>query len=177
MGKSLKDIVGGVSPTSAEAIELNLAKMVFLEKTICENGVPASEVAKVLTDGIMPPEATETIIKEIQDKLVDEYKPADVEHTVAVYNNLKFKSNIPTEVIEYVDKSLIQVRCSLEDVADNMISSLSARGEKTNRIISQVTEPLQKTGATAHVVATTLMPPCMELTGEKETALVRIIGR
>merc|ERR1719228_1199329 len=203
--KNLKEIVGGVSPKSAEAIELNLAratksgglkkedigralmalkaisllgvdpvklaKMVFLEKTICENGVPASEVARVLTDGIMPPEATETIIKEVQDKLLDEYKPADV------YNNLKFKSNIPTEVIEYVDKSLIQVRCSLEDVTDNMISSLAARGEKTGRIVGLVTETLQKTGATAHVVAATLMPPCVELTGEKETALVRIIGR
>lgn len=209
--KSLKDIVSGVSPTSAEAIELNLAratksgglkkedigrslmalkaisllgvdpvklaKMVFLEKTICENGVPASEVARVLTDGVMPPEATESLISEVSDKLTEEIKPADVDNSVAVYNNLKFKSNIPTEVIEYVDKSLIQVRCSLEDVADNMISSLSARGEKTARIIGQVTETLQKTGATAHVVATTLMPPCLELTGEKETALVRIIGR
>jgi len=209
--KNLKDIVGGVSPNSPEAIELNLAratksgglkkddigralmafkaitllgiepptlaKIMFMEKTICENGVPGSEVGRVLSDGVMPAEATQMLIDEVKDKLGEESKPNDIEHTVNVYNNLKFKSNIPTEVIEFVDKSLIQVRCSLEDVADNMISSLSARGEKTSRIVGQVTEMLKKTGATAHVTATTLMPPLVDLTGEKEVVLTKTIAR
>ena len=80
--KNLKDVVGGVSPNSQEAIELNLAratksgglkkddvgranialkaisalnvdpvalaKILFMEKTICDNGVPAAEVARVI---------------------------------------------------------------------------------------------------------------------------------
>jgi len=74
-------------------------------------------------------------------------------------------------------KDFTAVRCSLEDVADNMISSLCARGEKTARIIGQVTETLKKTGATAHVVASTMMPPLAEMTGENETSLIRVIGR
>merc|ERR1711874_827398 len=82
-----------------------------------------------------------------------------------------------TEGIEYVDKPLIQVRCSLEDVADNMISSLCARGEKTNNVIAKVAETLKNTGATATVVATTMITPILEMTGEKETALCRVIGR
>jgi len=210
--KNLKDIVGGVSPTSPEAIELNLAraikagglkkddigralmalkavtvlgidlvklsKIIFLEKTICESGVPASEVARVLNDGLMPPEAISALVSSVAPKLnEDGCKPADVDGSVTLYNNLKFKSNIPTEIIEFVDKTLIQVRCSLEDVADNMISSLCARGEKTARIIGQVTETLKNTGATAHVVATTLMPPLVEMTGESEASLIRTIAR
>jgi len=210
--KNLKDIVGGVSPTSPEAIELNLAraikagglkkedigrallalkavavlgidpvklsKIIFLEKTICESGVPASEVARVLNDGLMPPEAIAGLVGTVAPKLdEDGCKSADVDASVALYNNLKFKSNIPTEIIEFVDKTLIQVRCSLEDVADNMISSLCARGEKTARIIGQVTETLKNTGATAHVVATTLMPPLVEMTGETEASLIRTIAR
>merc|ERR1719348_2278407 len=209
--KNLKEIVGGVSPNSPEAIELNLAratksgglkkddigralvalkairllgvdevqlaKVMFLEKTICENGVPGGEVGRVLNDGMMPPEATATLANEASEKLAEDVSAADVEVSVKVYNNLKFKSNIPTEVIEYVDKSLIQVRCSLEDVADNMISSLTARGEKTSRIISQVTEMLKKTGATASVTGTTMMSPLMDLTGENECQLVRTIAR
>jgi len=210
--KNLKDIVGGVSPTSPEAIELNLAraikagglkkddigralialkavaalgidpvklsKIIFLEKTICESGVPASEVARVLNDGLMPPEAIQGLVGTVAPKLdEDGCKAADVDSSVALYNNLKFKSNIPTEIIEFVDKTLIQVRCSLEDVADNMISSLCARGEKTARIIGQVTETLKNTGATAHVVATTLMPPLVEMTGESEASLIRTISR
>jgi len=209
--KNLKDIVGGVSPNSPEAIELNLAratksgglkkddigralmafkaitqlgidpptlaKIMFMEKTICENGVPGSEVGRVLTDGVMPIEATQMIIDEVKDKLGEDTKPADIDLSVNVYNNLKFKSNIPTEVIEFVDKSLIQTRCSLEDVADNMISSLAARGEKTSRIVGQVTEMIKKTGATATTAATTLMPPLVDLTGEKEVVLTRTIAR
>merc|ERR1719309_1270064 len=58
-----------------------------------------------------------------------------------------------------------------------MISSLSARGEKTSRIIGSVTEMLKKTGATASVTATTLMPPLVDLTGEKEVVLTRTIAR
>jgi len=209
--KALKDIVGGCSPNSPEAIELNLAravksgglknedigraliafkaicalgidpptlaKVMFLEKTICENGVPGSEVGRVLSDGVMPTEATMTLVNEAKDKLVEDHKPADIENTINVYNNLKFKSNIPTEVIEFVDKSLIQVRCSLEDVADNMISSLQARGEKQSRIIGQVTEMLKKTGATAHTTATTLLPPLVDLTGETEVTLTKTVAR
>merc|ERR1719297_711804 len=154
-----------------------LAKIMFMEKTICENGVPGSEVGRVLSDGVMPAEATQMLIDEVKDKLGEESKPNDIEHTVNVYNNLKFKSNIPTEVIEFVDKSLIQVRCSLEDVADNMISSLQARGEKTSRITSQVTEMLKKTGANAHVTATTLLPPLCDLTGDAEVVLTRVVAR
>merc|ERR1719477_574332 len=210
--KNLKDIVGGVPPTSPEAIELNLAraikagglkkddigralialkavtvlgidlvklsKIIFLEKTICESGVPASEVARVLNDGLMPAEAISALVSSVAPKLnEDGCKPSDVDGSVTLYNNLKFKSNIPTEIIEFVDKTLIQVRCSLEDVADNMISSLSARGEKTSRIVSSVTEMLKKTGATAHVTATTLMPPLVELTGEQEVVLTKTVAR
>ena len=153
-----------------------LAKVMFLEKTVCENGAPGSEVGRVLSDGVMPPEATAALVNEVRESLGVDHKPDDIETTVNFYNNLKFKSNIPTEVIEFVDKSLIQTRCSLEDVADNMISSLQARGEKQSRIINQVTEMLKKTGATAAVTATTLLPPLVDLTGDTEIVLTRVVA-
>jgi len=156
---------------------MSLAKIMFLEKDICGGGVPGSEVGRVLTDGIMPPEATQSLVNEVVDLIDQEQKPADIEATVNLYNNLKFKSNIPSEVIEFVDKSLIQVRCSLEDVTDNMISSLAARGEKQSRIVNQVTDMLKKTGATALVTATTMMAPLVELTGDREVDLTRTISR
>ena len=154
-----------------------LAKVMFLEKDVCSNGVPGSEVGRVLSDGVMPAEATVSMVNEVRDLIDQEQKPADIEATVNLYNNLKFKSNIPSEVIEYVDKSLIQVRCSLEDVTDNMISSLQARGEKQSRIVSQVTDMLKKTGATALVTATTMLPPLVELTGDQEVVLTKVISR
>merc|ERR1719225_112130 len=132
-----------------------LAKVMFLEKDICGGGVPGSEVGRVLSDGVMPPEATQSLVNEVIDLIDQEQKPADIEATVNLYNNLKFKSNIPSEVIEFVDKSLIQVRCSLEDVTDM----------------------LKKTGATALVTATTMMAPLVEFTGDREIDLTRVISR
>ena len=153
-----------------------LAKVMFLEKTVCENGVPGSEVGRVLSDGVMPAEATNAMVADVRDLITEEHKPVDIENTVDFYNNLKFKSNIPTDIIEFVDKSMIQNRCSLEDVADNMVSSLQARGEKPSRIISQVTEMLKKTGATAAVTATTMLPPLVDLTGDTEIVLTRVVA-
>ena len=86
-----------------------LAKVMFLEKTVCENGVPGSEVGRVLSDGVMPHEAVTSLVEEVKAAMDTEHKADDIETTVNLYNNLKFKSNIPTEVIEFVDKSLIQV--------------------------------------------------------------------
>merc|ERR1719195_787531 len=154
-----------------------LAKVMFLEKEVCSNGAPGSEVGRVLSDGVMPHEAVTSLVEEVKAAMDTEHKADDIETTVNLYNNLKFKSNIPTEVIEFVDKSLIQVRCSLEDVADNMISSLQARGEKQSRIVGQVTEMLKKTGATCQVTATTLLPPLVDLTGEREIVLTKVVAR
>jgi len=209
--KNLKDTIGGVSPNSQEAIELNLAratksagltkdavgranmalkcasllgidpaqlaKVMFLEKAVCENGVPAVEVARVLSDGLMPPEATASLVDEIKDRMTEVIKPNDVDDTTKIYNNLKMKANILTDVIEYVDKTLIQVRCSLEDVADNMISNLKARGEKDMRITYEVTDTLKKTGASASVVSATIMPPLKDMTGKSESELTKIVAK
>jgi len=209
--KNLKDITGGCSPNSQEAIELNLAratksgglkkddigraslalkavsllgvdpvhvaKVLFLEKTICANGVPAVEVARVLSDGLMPAEACQGLIDEVKGRLVEDHKAADIDSNVRVYNNLKFKSNLLEDVVDYVDKTLIQVRCSLEDVADNMIGTMRARGEKDMKITLDVIETLKKTGASASVVGATVLPPLRDLTNKKDTELTKIIGR
>jgi len=209
--KNLKDTIGGVSPNSQEAIELNLAratksaglkkedigkalialkavnllevdpqqlaKVMFLEKAICENGVPAVEVARVLSDGLMPPEATQSMVDGVKDRLLEVQKPNDSDELTKVYNNLKMKANIMTETIEWVDKTLIQVRCSMEDVADNMISQMKARGEKDMKITYEVTSTLKKTGASASVVSATIMPPLRDMTGKADTELTKLIGR
>ena len=70
-----------------------------------------------------------------------------------------------------------QVRCSLEDVADNMISTMRARGEKDMKITLDVIETLKKTGASASVVGATVLPPLRELTNKKDTELTKVIGR
>ena len=69
------------------------------------------------------------------------------------------------------------MRCSLEDVADNMFSTMRARGEKEMKIVRDVTETLKKTGASASVVGATILPPLKELTGKREVELTRVIGR
>lgn len=185
---------------------IKLSKIVFLEKMTCENGVPATEVARVLTDGVMPPAAMNALIKEMTPKLDEPVTGKDVEGMVSVYNNLKLKTNIPTEIIEFVEKNLIQVIKQLFVCLPHFATSgsvfsggcrrqhdfvaLCSWGEagryhwkgagsppKIICFFFQLAETMKATGATACVAATTLMPPLVEMTGEKEPALCRIIGR
>ena len=78
-------------------------------KTIAENGVPSVEIARVLSDGVMPKELTDVLIPQVLDACSKDLAPPDVDAFVNLYDNLRLKSNIPLEVIEHVDNTLIQV--------------------------------------------------------------------
>ena len=87
-----------------------LAQVVNIMKTIADNGVPAVEIARVLSDGLMPKEMIELVTEKVFAELEKDIQPSDVDLHVKVYDNLKLKANIPQDVIEYIDNKLIQVR-------------------------------------------------------------------
>ena len=121
------------------------------------NGVPAVEIARVLADAAMPPEVHKVLEPVAEQELSKTFNEKDVDIFVKLYDNLKLKANIPEDVIEHIDKTLIQVRCSLEDVADNMVGSQLARGEKEPQVVRNLCETLSKTGASCEIVGTTMM--------------------
>ena len=86
-----------------------LAQVVNIMKTIADNGVPAVEIARVLSDGLMPKEMIDLVAEKVFAALEKDIQPADVDLHVKVYDNLKLKANIPQDVIEYIDNKLIQV--------------------------------------------------------------------
>lgn len=154
-----------------------LAQVINIMKTVAENGVPAVEIARVLNDGMIPPEMTEHLAKQAIDALVKDFAPADVDCFVNLYDNLRLKSNIPLDVIEHIDNTLIQVRCSLEDVADNMVSSQLARGEKEAMVIRALCETLARTGSSPEIVATTMMAALKKVVARTESDIMKDIGR
>eukprot|EP00096_Caligus_rogercresseyi_P009361 TRINITY_DN316_c0_g2_i1.p2 TRINITY_DN316_c0_g2~~TRINITY_DN316_c0_g2_i1.p2 ORF type:complete len:1031 (-),score=293.92 TRINITY_DN316_c0_g2_i1:292-3384(-) len=209
--KSMKEILTGASPTSPEAIELNLARatkaaglnrgeltrvllaqrtmstlgvdptllsqVLNIEKVIADNGVPAVEIARVLTDGGVPKEAHAKLVEMTLAGLQKEYCAADVEAFIKLYDGLKLKSNVPEETIEHIDKTLIQVRCSLEDVADNTVSSMCARGEKDSVIVRNLCETLKDTGASVQIVGTTMMGSLVKVLPKPEPEIMKDTGR
>ena len=92
----------GVDPKS-------FAQIINIMKTIAENGVPSVEIARVLQDGVMPKELTDVLIPNVLEACGKDLAPPDVDAFVNLYDNLRLKSNIPLEVIEHVDNTLIQV--------------------------------------------------------------------
>ena len=154
-----------------------LAQVINIMKTVADNGVPAVEIARVLNDGMMPMEITEHLTKQAVEALAKDFAPADVDAYVNLYDNLRLKSNIPLDVIEHIDNSLIQVRCSLEDVADNMVSSQLARGEKETMVIRALCETLSKTGSSPEIVATTMMAALRRAVQRSECDIMKDIGR
>ncbi|QQP51689.1 Uncharacterized protein FKW44_013123, partial [Caligus rogercresseyi] len=160
----------GVDPTL-------LSQVLNIEKVIADNGVPAVEIARVLTDGGVPKEAHAKLVEMTLAGLQKEYCAADVEAFIKLYDGLKLKSNVPEETIEHIDKTLIQVRCSLEDVADNTVSSMCARGEKDSVIVRNLCETLKDTGASVQIVGTTMMGSLVKVLPKPEPEIMKDTGR
>merc|ERR1719225_597129 len=154
-----------------------LAQVVNIMKTIADNGVPAVEIARVLSDGLMPKEMIDLVAEKVFAALEKDIQPADVDLHVKVYDNLKLKANIPQDVIEYIDNKLIQVRCSLEDVADNLVCAQLARGEKEGQVIRSLCSTLQNTGSCPEIVATTMMASLRRVLEKQECDIMKDIGR
>ena len=86
-----------------------LAQIINIMKNVSENGVPAVEIARVFNDGIMPPEMVEYLATQALEAVAQDITPVDVDAHVQLYDNLRLKSNIPLEVIEFVENKLVQV--------------------------------------------------------------------
>jgi len=155
----------------------SLAQIINMMKLVAENGVPSVEIARVLSDGVMPKELTDVLIPQILDALSKDLAPPDVDAWVNVYDNLRLKANIPLEVIEHIDNTLIQVRCSLEDVADNLVCGQIARGEKDANVIRALCDTLIKTGASPEIVATTMMAALKRVLDKGQCDIMKDIGR
>jgi hypothetical protein len=65
----------------------------------------------------------------------------------------------------------------LEDVADNMVSSQLARGEKETMVIRALCETLSKTGSSPEIVATTMMAALRRAVQRSECDIMKDIGR
>ena len=144
---------------------------------IANNGVPAVEIARVLADGTMPAEVIQALEALAEPELSKPVNANDVDCFVKLYDNIKLKANIPEDVIEHIDKTLIQVRCSLEDVADNMVGSQLARGEKEAQVVRNLTSTLQKTGASCEIVGTTMMGSLKKVLTKPECDIMKDVGR
>ena len=86
------------------------AQVMIMQKVTSSNGVPAMEIGRVLADGADS--------KALFDNLADaaeagiaapEFKGTDVEPFVKAYENLGLKHNRRDDIIEHIDRDLIQV--------------------------------------------------------------------
>ncbi len=154
-----------------------MAQVINIQKTVAENGVPAAEIARVLNDAGMPKDMFDLLAAQAIESFEKPLLPADVEAFVNFYDNLRLKANIPVEVVEFIDSKLIQVRCSLEDVADNMVASQIARGEKESMVVRALCETLIKTGASPETVATTMMAALRRVLTKGECDIMKDVGR
>merc|ERR1712223_105114 len=154
-----------------------LAQITNIEKVIAQNGVPAVEIARVLQDGSMPAEVIEALASLAEPELGKTINGTDVDCFVKFFDNLKLKANIPEEVIEFIDKKLIQVRCSLEDVADNMVGTKLAMGAKEAQVTRDLCETLRKTGASAEITCTTMHGALKKVVNKADCDIMKDVGR
>lgn len=65
----------------------------------------------------------------------------------------------------------------MEDVADNLVCSQLARGEKESMVIRALCETLIKTGSSPESVATTMMAALRRVLTKEECDIMKDIGR
>jgi len=156
---------------------MQMAKVCNIQKVIAENGVPAVEIARVLADGTVPKDPLAELAHMAEEAYAKDFNAADVDCFVKLYDNLRLKSNIPMDVVDHIDKTLIQVRCSLEDVADNLVSSQLARGEKENQVVRSLCSTLHNTGASPEIVGTTMVGSLRKVIVKPECDIMKDVGR
>ena len=64
----------------------------------------------------------------------------------------------------------------MEDVADNLVSSQLARGEKEAQVVRSLCSTLSNTGSSPEIVATTMMSSLKRALQEEEPVLMKDIG-
>lgn len=71
----------------------------------------------------------------------------------------------------------LQVRCSLEDVADNLVCGQLARGERDSQVLRSLCDTLLKTGASPEIVAATMMNSLRRVLEKGQGDIMKDIGR
>ena len=125
----------------------------------------------------MPAELIAALEAAVEPDLGKALSGADVDCFVKLYDNIKLKANIPEDVIEFIDKKLIQVRCSLEDVADNMVGTKLAMGAKEAQVTRDLCETLRKTGASAEITCTTMHGALKKVVNKNDCDIMKDVGR
>ena len=150
---------------------------ILILQVVAQNGVPAVEIARVLQDGSMPAELIAALEAQVEPALSKPLDGNDVDSFCKLYDNIKLKANIPEETIEFIDKKLIQVRCSLEDVADNMVGTKLAMGAKEAQVTRDLCETLRKTGASAEITCTTMHGALKKVVTKNDCDIMKDVGR
>ena len=90
------------------------AQVMVMQKVISQNGVPAMEIGRVLADGADSKELFNHLADAAEAGIsAPEFKGTDVEPFVKAYENLGLKNNRRDDIIEHIDRDLIQVSCSV----------------------------------------------------------------
>ena len=89
------------------------AQVMIMQKVIsAENGVPAMEIGRVLADGADSEQLFACLADAAEEGIAaPEFKGSDVEPFVKAYENLVMKGNRRDDIIEHIDRDLIQVSC------------------------------------------------------------------
>eukprot|EP00094_Tigriopus_californicus_P004904 TCALIF_04722-PA protein Name:"Protein of unknown function" AED:0.23 eAED:0.19 QI:0/0.72/0.65/0.86/0.81/0.73/23/0/2841 len=150
--KQMKDILSGASTSSAESIGLNL-----------QRALKAAQLSKM------------DIANTIQaQKAISALDP----NSELVAKLMLIEKNIAQNGVPPVEIARVLVRCSLEDVAENHVSSALSRGERETMIARSLTEVLMKTGASLEIVVSTMYTVLKrKMENIDDLEMIKIIGR
>ena len=96
------------------------AQVMIMQKVISQNGVPAMEIGRCLADGADSKALFNNLADAAEAGIASpEFKGTDVEPFVKAYENLGLKANRRDDIIEHIDRDLIQVSSLITAVSES----------------------------------------------------------
>jgi alkylhydroperoxidase/carboxymuconolactone decarboxylase family protein YurZ len=161
-----------------------VAKVVFLTKSMAENGMSVSEIANALTMAMSMPDGPSKSQIQLLEQLIHEalndgkgLNEADITMLLSLSDAMNnIEGSMPPEVVRLFKKAMKQRRGSVDNVADTLMSSLTASGESRENVAKAMIRALKATGASPEEIAKT-MQQAMEKAGATPEEMARVMAQ
>lgn len=180
-----KTVVAQKAMTASGASPENVAKVAFLTKSMAENGMSTSEIANALTmamnlpDGKCSKELLKDLESLIQGALKDGRGLSDDDIKMLLAFSEAFANSdglVPPEAVRLFKKAMKQRRGSVDNVAETLMSSLTASGESKENVARAMIKALKATGASPEEIAKT-MQQAMEKAGASPEEMAKVLAQ
>ena len=182
--KFARSIVAQKAMIASGAPPESVAKVAFLTKSMSENGMSANDIANALTMAMsLSDPNNKEMAQQLEAMIFDTICKGgalsmdDINMLMALSEAMENAEGlVPPEAVRLFKKAMKQRRGSVDNVAETLMSSLTASGESKENVAKAMIKALKATGASPEEIAKT-MYQAMEKAGATPEEMARVLAQ